>query len=59
MDLKDLKEGRKPVHKIAMKERVRRVIRRASARETAQNIFASWRKKAAAVDLARGGPIRG
>ena len=59
MDLKDFKEGRKLVHKTAMKETVRRLVRSAKARKTAQNIFASWRKKAAAVDLARGGPIRG
>ena len=59
MDLKDLKAGRLRAHKTAMKERVRRLLKTAKARNTAKNIFASWRKRAARVDKARGGPIRG
>ena len=59
MDLQDLKAGRPPVQKTAMKDRVRRLLRSAKARNAAVNIFATLRKKAAAVKKKKGAAIRG
>ena len=59
MDLKDLREGRPPVQKTALKERVRRLLRTAKAKQTAKNIFASLRKRALRVKSASGAAITG
>lgn len=59
MDLKDLRARRAPVHKTALKERVRRLLRTDKARRAAKNIFGLLHKKARLVCKAKGGAIRG
>ena len=54
MDLADLKEGRKPIKKTALKERVRRLVSSVRAKATAKNHFFSLHKTCRLVRARRG-----